>query len=222
LANRNVSARKRRSREFPVEVETPVQNAGDPALQNSGPNPEKKDYASFRPSGALTSAIVGIVDFCCRRAWLVVILSILVSLGCGVFAARHFAINTDINQLISPNLPWRQKQLAFDKAFPQRQDQIIVVIDARTPELGEEAAAGLAERLKVRPDQFQFVRRPDGDEFFRRDGLLFHPPEKIQTTLEQAGQGQALLAPLAADPSLRGLMDSFGMVSTAVQTRRAK
>jgi uncharacterized protein len=205
-----------------VEVETPVQNAGDPALQNSGPNPEKKDYASFRPSGALTSAIVGIVDFCCRRAWLVVILSILVSLGCGVFAARHFAINTDINQLISPNLPWRQKQLAFDKAFPQRQDQIIVVIDARTPELGEEAAAGLAERLKVRPDQFQFVRRPDGDEFFRRDGLLFHPPEKIQTTLEQAGRGQALLAPLAADPSLRGLMDSFGMVSTAVQTRRAK
>jgi len=205
-----------------VEVETPVQNAGDPALQNSGPNPEKKDYASFRPSGALTSAIVGIVDFCCRRAWLVVILSILVSLGCGVFAARHFAINTDINQLISPNLPWRQKQLAFDKAFPQRQDQIIVVIDARTPELGEEAAAGLAERLKVRPDQFQFVRRPDGDEFFRRDGLLFHPPEKIQTTLEQAGRGQALLTPLAADPSLRGLMDSFGMVSTAVQTRRAK
>ncbi|MDQ1422152.1 MAG: uncharacterized protein QOJ52_4114, partial [Acidimicrobiaceae bacterium] len=182
----------------------------------------KKDYASFRPTGALTRAIVAIVDFCSRRAGIVVVLSVLVSLGCGIFAARHFAITTDINQLISPNLPWRQKQLAFDRAFPQLQNQIVVVIDARTPELGEDAAAGLTERLRARPDQFEFVRRPDGGEFFRRDGLLFQPPEKIQATLEQAGRGQALLAPLAADPSLRGLMDSFGMVSTAVQTQRAK
>jgi hopanoid biosynthesis associated RND transporter like protein HpnN len=147
---------------------------------------------------------------------------VLVSIGCGAFAARHFAINTDINQLISPNLPWRQKQLAFDRAFPQRQDQITVVIDARTPELGEEAAASLTERLKARPDQIEFVRRPDGDEFFKRDALLFLPPDKIQATLQQAGRGQALLAPLAADPSLRGLMDAFDVVSTAVRTRQAK
>jgi hopanoid biosynthesis associated RND transporter like protein HpnN len=196
-------------------VVTPVQDTVEEATA-------KKDYASFRPSGALTRAIVAIVDFCSRRAWLVVALSVLASLACGIFAARHFAITTDINQLISPHLPWRQRQLAFDAAFPQLHDQIIVVIDARTPELGEDAAAGLTEKLKARPDQFEFVRRPDGGEFFRRDGLLFQPPEKIQATLEQAGRGQALLAPLAADPSLRGLMDSFGMVSTAVQTRRAK
>ena len=188
----------------------------------SQPAGEKKDYAAFRPSGALTAAIISIVDFCCRRAWLVLVISILVSIGCGIFAARHFAINTDINQLISPNLPWRQKQLAFDRAFPQRQDQITVVIDARTPELGVEAAASLTERLKARPEQIEFVRRPDGDEFFKRDALLFLPPDKIQATLQQAGRGQALLAPLAADPSLRGLMDAFDMVSTAVRTRQAK
>jgi hopanoid biosynthesis associated RND transporter like protein HpnN len=187
----------------------------------AGPE-SKQDYASFRPSGALTAAIVGVVDFCCRRAWLVVVASILLSIGCGVFAAHRFAINTDINQLISPHLPWRQRQLAFDEAFPQLQNQIIVVIDARTPELGEAAAAALTDRLKTRAEQFEFVRRPDGGEFFRRDALLFLPPEKIQATLEQAGRGQALLAPLAADPSLRGLMDAFGMVSTAVRTRQAK
>ena len=76
----------------------------------AGPE-SKQDYASFRPSGALTAAIVGVVDFCCRRAWLVVVASILLSIGCGVFAAHRFAINTDINQLISPHLPWRQRQL---------------------------------------------------------------------------------------------------------------
>ncbi len=206
MANRNVSARRR----------TSVPEAAGASTQS------KKDYAEFRPSGALTGAITSVVDFCCRRAWLVVILSVLVSLASGLYAARHFAINTDINQLISPNLEWRQRQLAFDKAFPQLQNQIIVVIDAKTPELGEEAASGLTERIKARTDQFHSVYRPDGGDFFRHDGLLFQPAEKIQGTLEQAGRGQALLAPLAADPSLRGLMDSFGMVSTAVQTRRAK
>ncbi|MEA2834826.1 MAG: uncharacterized protein QOG66_3028 [Methylobacteriaceae bacterium] len=216
MANRNLSARRRHS-EADSKKNKPAGRAG-----NTSVSPEKRDYAAFRPSGALTRAIVVVVDFSCRRAWLVVAMSVLICLGCGIYAARHFAINTDINQLISPNLPWRQKQLAFDKAFPQLQDQIIVVVDARTPELGEEAAAGLAERLKARPDQFEFVRRPDGDEFFRRDGLLFLPPEKIQGTLEQAGRGQALLGPLAADPSLRGLMDALGMVSTAVRTRQAK
>ncbi|GAC1555388.1 MAG: MMPL family transporter [Beijerinckiaceae bacterium] len=66
------------------------------------------------------------------------------------------------------------------------------------------------------------MRRPDGDDFFRHDGLLFLPPDQIQANLQQAGRGQALLAPLAADPSLRGLMDAFGTVTTAVQTRRAQ
>jgi hypothetical protein len=32
---------------------------------------------------------------------------------------RHFAIDTDVNNLLSPDLPWRQQELRFSRAFPQ-------------------------------------------------------------------------------------------------------
>jgi exosortase/archaeosortase len=52
----------------------------------------------------LQSVVVAIVRACTRFASLVVVLGLLLSVGAGYYAARHFAINTDINSLISLNL----------------------------------------------------------------------------------------------------------------------
>ena len=46
-----------------------------------------------------------------------------------VYAAGHFSMTTDTAKLISPDLPWRQNEMAFDKAFPQQDDMIVAVID---------------------------------------------------------------------------------------------
>src|SRR5437868_12532553 len=83
----------------------------------------------------LRTAIVATVTRCTRHAWLVIALATLAAAVSGVYAARHFAINTDINTLISRDLPWRQREIAFDKAFPQHLRSILVVLDAPTPEL---------------------------------------------------------------------------------------
>ena len=88
----------------------------------------------------LRSTIVAIVTRCTRQAWLVIALSTLLGVISGVYAVRHFAINTDINKLISPDLPWRQRELAFEKAFPQHLHSILAVVDAPTPELASQAA----------------------------------------------------------------------------------
>ena len=86
----------------------------------------------------LRAAIVATVTRCTRHAWLVIALSTLLGVVSGVYAARHFAINTDINTLISPDLPWRQaRNLAFEKAFPQHLHSILAVVDAPTPELDQ-------------------------------------------------------------------------------------
>src|SRR3954454_22523412 len=128
----------------------------------------------------LRTAIVATVTRCTRHAWAVLAATAVLTVVSAVYAARHFAINTDINTLISQELPWRQRELAFEKAFPQHLRSILVVVDAPTPELTTQATSALVERLQDNDNKelFESVAQPGGGEFFRKNGLLFLPTEE--------------------------------------------
>ena len=79
----------------------------------------------------LTSIVVAIVRACTRFATLVVIASLLLAVGASYYAAKHFAINTDINKLISPDLDWRIRDNQFERAF-DREKLILAVVEAPT------------------------------------------------------------------------------------------
>ncbi len=128
------------------------------------------------------------------------------------FTLTHFAVTTDTNELLAKNLPYRQRETAFSALFQPEGDQTVIVIDGRTPELAEQAAAAIAAALTAHPELFHDVERPDAG-FFAREGLLYEPLPKVRSELSSLITAQPLLGPLAADPSLRGLM---GTLSTAV------
>src|SRR5262249_30622376 len=98
----------------------------------------------------LKLAIVRIVDVCTRHPWWVIAVALILSATSAVYAERHFAIKTDINELISPDLPWARRVAQFVDAFPQR--AILAVIDAPTPELADQVATRLQQALEARPD----------------------------------------------------------------------
>ena len=102
----------------------------------------------------LTSIVVSIVKACTRFATLTVVLGLILAVGSGYYTARHFAINTDINTLISDKMDWRQRDVQFDKAF-DRDSTILAVVEAPTPELTGAAAAALEAKLK--DDKTNFV-----------------------------------------------------------------
>jgi hopanoid biosynthesis associated RND transporter like protein HpnN len=133
------------------------------------------------------------------------------------YSVRHIAIDTDSTRLIAADVVWRQRELAFDAAFPQRADLIAVVVDAVTPERAEQATADLASRLAAEPGLFRAVWRPDGGPFFDRAGLLFDSTAALAQTLQRLIAAQPLLGSLAADPSLRGLMDAWSLLLEGVQ-----
>src|SRR3954467_2365236 len=114
----------------------------------------------------LKTVIVAIVTRCTHHAWTVIVVSSLLAVGSGIYAAKHFGINTDINKLISQNLPWRQREIAFEKAFPQHLRSILIVVDAPTPELASQATALLFQKLSSNKDAFKSVTQPGGGEFF--------------------------------------------------------
>jgi hopanoid biosynthesis associated RND transporter like protein HpnN len=163
-----------------------------------------------------------VVAFCCRRAALIVALGVVLGLLAGVFAATHFKMNSDTAQLLSHDLGWRQRQIAFDKLFPQNDDLIVVVIDGVTPERTEQGASALANSLAARTDIFMSIRRPDAGDFFIHNGLLFLPIDKVKATTEQLVKAQSFLGALAADPSLRGIMTSLSTALVGVQHGQAR
>src|SRR6476620_248738 len=168
----------------------------------------------------LRTAIVATVTRCTRHAWLVLALATLAAVISGIYAARQFAINTDITTLISPDLPWRQREIAFEKAFPQHLRSILVVLDAPTPELATQASAALVGRLSENTGLFKSVVQPGCGEFFRKNGLLFLATAETEKIAGQFAQAEPLISQLATDPSLRGLIEVLQMGLTGVELEK--
>jgi hypothetical protein len=166
----------------------------------------------------LTSAVLQMVGFCTRHPWPVIFIATVLAISSALYTATHFAINTDTDQLLPKDLPWRQQELAYRDAFPQ--DQILAVVQGPTTELVEMAADRLAAELQVRHDRFSSVRRPQGGEFVQRSALLFLPVDELTDAARRLAASRPLIELLAADPSLRGVMHALTIGIGAAEARR--
>ena len=162
---------------------------------------------------SITAAVVRAIEICARFAWPVIGAAILLAVVSSWYAATHFAMTTDINKLISTNIPWREREAAFEKAFPQY-ELIVAVIDAPTPELGQEATEALVQRLSHQNDLFRSIQQPKDGAFFQQNGFLFETLDELGPQLTMLTQAQRLVQVLASDPSLRGVVQAlqFGLL----------
>jgi uncharacterized protein len=139
-----------------------------------------------------------------------------VTIASAYYAANHFQINTRTRNFISDKVAWRHDMFTMKKAFPQGGDQIVVVIDGTTMELTEAAAQRLCEKLRSRPDLYQSVERQNGGAFFDQNALLYMPLADTRHTTEELSKARPILMGLATDPSLRGIMNVYSLVSRGV------
>ena len=124
----------------------------------------------------ITNSVVRTIAVCIHYQRSVIVASIVLAILCGWYAATHFTMTTDINQLISSTSPARQRELVFEKAFPQF-DTIIAVINAPTPELAAGGGGG-AGCAAVRAEGSSTARSCSrrAAPFFAQSGLLFLTP----------------------------------------------
>src|SRR5262245_29511590 len=167
----------------------------------------------------LASIVTGIVNFCTRFPWPIIVLALIAAAGSTVYSIRHFAINTDINKLISPELDWRKREAEFEKAFPGHFGSTLVVVDAPTTEFATRAGAELAAQLKIRPQLFRSVDDIGGSDFFARNGLLYKSTEDVASFAKGLGQAAPLVGTLVGDPSLRGLTRTLSLGLIGVQNQ---
>src|SRR5499427_113499 len=161
----------------------------------------------------VTSFVVRAIRFCTQYAAPVIILSVLLGVLSSWYAVTHFAMTTDVNQLISPNISWRQREAEMEKAFPHF-ELIVAVVNAPTAELVAGAANALVQRLSQQKDLFRSIDQPRGGRFFAQQGLLFESAADLGPQMNMLTQAQRLVQVLAGDPSLRGVIQTlqFGLL----------
>jgi uncharacterized protein len=180
------------------------------------------DRNPMRARNVTIAVITRLVQLSSRYAWPTILSFLLLAVVSATYFTRHFAIITDSKELLSSSLPWRQQERMLHDAFPQRIDQIIAVIDASTPEAADDAADALVNGLASRPDVIRSVSRPDGGEFFERDGILLLGLDEVQRSTADLISAQPFLGTLAADPTLRGVFRTLSQSLEGVRQGKAK
>jgi hopanoid biosynthesis associated RND transporter like protein HpnN len=171
----------------------------------------------------LTLLLTGLVRLAVRRAWTVILVTLLLVIVSAGYAARHFAIDTDMGRLLDATAPWARRDAAVDQAFPQRQQNILAVVQAPARELADAAASELADALRRQPARFRAVDQPGGGAYFGRAALLFLAPETVDQIVAQLLQARPLINTLAHDPTLRGLADTLSVtLALPLQTGQVK
>lgn len=133
------------------------------------------------------------------------------------YTADNLGMNASTKEMLSPELPWRQLDLEYERHFPHHLDNIVAVIEAATPDQALDAAGPLYQRLREEQTLFASVYYPPALPLFRESGLLFSEVETLQDLSDQLAAMQPFLAGLARDPSLRGLFDLLSAAMEAVE-----
>jgi hypothetical protein len=178
-------------------------------LATNGTTP-KTDFARVYASGSpLTKLARLFLELTSHYPLKIIIAFGILTAASRFYVARHFSVNTDVNTLISEDLPWRQRELAYESAFPQSTQGILAVVDAPTPELAEAAATALVDQLSQQDGLFRSIEELGGGRFFERNALLFLDMLDLAATLSQLEGASPSLASVAADPCLRGVIQAF-------------
>ena len=190
----------------------------DGATGPIAPPPRRRGiHRLLHPGAALVKrGLLGLVDTSRRHARTVVVAGLLIIFGAGWYSLHHIKVNTDTDQMFSASLPWRQRQVAMDRAFPQFDGLLIAVIDARLPEAAEGTARQLAQALANDHARFSMVSRPGAGPYFLEEGLLFLSVPELTDLLNRTIAAQPFLGTLSADPTARGLFDALGLIGQGV------
>ena len=153
-----------------------------------------------------------------RRAGLWVLLAVVALAALALnYTANNLGMNASTKEMLSPELPWRQLDLEYERHFPHHLDNIVAVVEAATPDQALDAADLLHQRLREEQALFVSVYYPPALPLFRESGLLFSEVETLQDLSDQLAAMQPFIAGLARDPSLRGLFDLLSAAMEAVE-----
>jgi hopanoid biosynthesis associated RND transporter like protein HpnN len=115
------------------------------------------------------------------------------------YASGNLGVSTDTANMISATLPWRQNFNEYRNAFPSRDQNLLVVIDAATPTAATAFTTKLLDALHREPERYGTPLAAGEGEFFATNGLLYLPTADLAELADRITAAQPLLGLLKAD-----------------------
>lgn len=143
---------------------------------------------------------------------------LLACIACGFslyYTAENLRVNTDTTNILSPDLPFQQDRQRFLKVFPQDDQAILVVVDAKAPEQTTRALTYLGEQFNNEKQQIKSVYIPGEGPYFDKNGLLYLGLDDIKDLAAKLAEAQPFIGTLSGDNSLKGL---FSIIELALTT----
>lgn len=144
----------------------------------------------------------------------VILLSLLIGVSALNYTKNNLGMNTDTKDMLSAELQWRKLDLEYEKNFPQYTDNILVAVEAGTPDQALDAADLLYRQLLQEKELFSSVYYPNELSVFRESALLFLDTDELQDLADNLATIQPFLGRLTQDQTLRGL---FAMLEDALE-----
>ena len=165
--------------------------------------------------------LTAIVVQCWRQQWIVIGVSITLTIWAAVFAATHLDMDADEAKLLAADLPFKKAEERMVQTFPDAYSDLVIVIDAPSPGQAQIASDRLLERLAKQSDLFDGVRQPAGMAFFQRNGLLYLSLADLQNLSDKLSMAQPVLGALARDPNSRGLSSLLALLAEGISRKDA-
>ena len=143
---------------------------------------------------------------CWERPWVVLSMLVPLVLGCAFYAAQEARIDSDFSKLLRPSetLRWYQHDQAFKAAFPQFQQNAVVVLEGGDFEQVRAATRDLRDRLLAR-EQLGRVQALGVHPFFEARSWWYLPPDELDRWLGGVQRNYGPLLRLGESPTLTEL-----------------
>ncbi len=115
-----------------------------------------------------------------------------ICLGCGVYTSRNLQFKSDRADLIDPDADFQKRWLNYTKSFGESSD-IVVVVEAKSPDVIAPVLDDLGQRLKAETEHFRNVLYKVEHDHLRRKGLQFLSPAQLEICLAQLEEMQPVI-----------------------------
>jgi len=147
-----------------------------------------------------------------------VIFFVLIAAASAYYTANNIGINTDTEDMLNEQLPYRQTLKAYKTAFPDHADILLLVIDGEHAVAVEKAAQRLARQLSSETEAIRSVYLPGSGEFFDKNGLLYLHEAELEKLAEDLARSSVLMSQLKHDPTAGQLLNIVPLLAVAEQT----